>query len=308
MRRSRPVLSTCLLGLMLATTLLSIGTIWPMPADEHAFREVAAATTDRPRIEPVGRTRLPPRRGDEGVGIVRPLVDLSLLAAPTAAGASLVAERLTYAPGATLSGRRQTQVRVIFLESGTLEARIDGVAFLDRRGPAVSLLAPAPNRVEGVVDLHPGDVLAVPAEAAFATRNPGEIPAVSLQVSVQLPQPLTPMTDRTGDTSDSDDIHSELVVATIALPPGISAEVTVARIILPPGRSIVANRTRGPALFIVERGLLGATRDGREVERASGDAELVPSGEQLTISSTGDEPLASLLLTITPAESNLVPA
>jgi mannose-6-phosphate isomerase-like protein (cupin superfamily) len=146
-------------------------------------------------------------------------------------------------------------------------------------------------------------VLAVPAQAAFATRNPGEIPAVSLQVNVQLPQLLTPMTDRLGDASDSGDVHSERVAATIALPPGIPAAITLGRIILPPGGSIVVNRTGGPALVILERGLLGATRDGREVERASGDAELVPSGEWLTIRSTGDEPLASLLLTIAPAES-----
>src|SRR5687768_1257643 len=102
MRRSRPVLSTCLLGLLFPITLLSIGAIWPMPAAEQTLRDAAAVTTDRVRIEPVDSTRRPPRRGDEGSGIVRPLADLSLLAAPTSGGASLIAERLTYAPGATV--------------------------------------------------------------------------------------------------------------------------------------------------------------------------------------------------------------
>src|SRR5215217_4508870 len=231
------------------------------------------------------------------------LVDLPLLTAPTAAGASLVAERVTYTPGATISVRRHTEIQVVSLEAGILDARIDGSAFLDRRWPAGSLLASEPHRVEGIIHLHPGDLLVVPPEAAFSARNAGELPAVSLEVSVQLPLPLTPMTDRVATATDPGSVHREHLVAAIATDPGVAAVVAVARITVPPGESFLIDGTTGPVLVVVERGRLGVTQDGLDAEHAPGEAELVLPGEFVTLRTNGEVPLAVLLLTVTSPES-----
>jgi mannose-6-phosphate isomerase-like protein (cupin superfamily) len=235
--------------------------------------------------------------------VVHPLVDLSLLTAPTAAGASLVAERLTYTPGATFSVQRHTQIRVISLEAGALDARIDGVGFLDRRWPAGSLLARESDRVVGVVHLHPGDLLVVPAEAAFTVRNVDELPAVSLDVSVQRPSTLTPMTVQVSSATGSESVHREHLAGAIATDPGISAAVAVARITLLPGESFLTEEISG-SVFVVGRGLFSATRDGMDVDRAPGDAQLVSPRERATLRSSGKDPLAVLLVKVTPLESD----
>jgi mannose-6-phosphate isomerase-like protein (cupin superfamily) len=296
--------------------LLGIGQSVAIPAVEVVLgrgddEDSAAATTDLARIDQVAPFRLPPRRGDERVSrvrrddaMLRPLVDLRLLTTPTAAGASLGAERVTYSPGAAMSVRRHSQIRVVSLEAGSLEAQIDGIAFLDRRGPAGSLLAREPHRLEGVVHLHPGDLLVVPAEAAFTTRNAGELPAVSLEMSVQLPLPLTPMTDRVRAGTGSGRVHREQLATAIASDPGVSAAVTVERITLSPSTSAVIDETTGPMLVLIEQGPFGATSDAMEVERAPGDVRLVPPGERATLRSNGEDPLAVLLLTVTPAEAS----
>jgi hypothetical protein len=273
-----------------------------------AVGDPAAATTDPIRIEQVARSRLSAQRDDERGStvrrddvMVRPLVDLSLLTTPTAAGASLVAERLTYAPGATTSVRRHTQIRVISLEAGSLDARIDGIAFLDRHGPAGNLLAREPHRVDGVVHLYPEDLLVVPAETAFAARNPGEFPAVSLEVSVQLPLPLTPMTDRLRAATEARGVHSEHLTAANATEPGVSAVVTVARITLPPGESFGID---GTALVVAERVSFAAQQDNIEGEQIQRDVELFALGERATIRTNGEVPRAVLLLIVHPAEAS----
>jgi len=192
---------------------------------------------------------------------------------------------------------------VICLEAGALDARIDGVAFLDRRWPAGSLLTREPHRVEGLLHLYPGDLLAVPAEAVFTARNPGEGPAVALEVSLKLPVLLTPMTDWSSTGPSTGNVHAERLAASIAIAPGVSAVVSVGRVILPPQGSVAADTGAGPVLFIVERGRANATEAGLEVERGPGDVELVPRGALAAIHSAGERPLAVLRLTITPTES-----
>jgi mannose-6-phosphate isomerase-like protein (cupin superfamily) len=319
MRHAASLLPSCLLGLVMGIVLLVSGQGALMPPGEVALasesgEDSATTAAGGVKIEHAVPSRLPPRRGDEGMSrvrpddaIVRPLVDLPLLTAPTATGASLVAERLTYAAGATMSMRRRTQIRVVCLEAGILDARIDGSAFLDRRWPAGSLLTSEPHRVDGIVHLHPGDLLVVPPEAAFSARNAGELPAVSLEVSVQLPLPLTPMTDRVTTATGAGSVHREPLAAAIATDPGVSAVVAVARITVPPGESLVIDGTTGPVLVVVERGRLGVTQDGLDAEHAPGEAELVPPGEFATIHSTGEAPLAVLVLTATPAQSGPSP-
>jgi len=320
MRHAASQLPSCLLGLVTGIVLLISGQGVLIPPAEVALgtgssEDSATTPAGGVKIEHAALSRLPPRRGDERVSrvspddaIVRPLVDLSLRTALTAAGAALVAERLTYTPGATMSVRRHTEIRAVSLEAGVLDARIDGVAFLDRRWPGGSLLANEPHRVEGVVHLHPGDLLVVPAEAVFTAQNPGEFPAVSLEVSVQLPLPLTPMTDRVTTATGPGNVHREHLTSVIATDPGVSAAVAVARITLPPGESFVIDGTKGPVLVLVERGRIGGTREGLAAERAPGNAELVPQGERATIHSTGEAPLAVLVLTITPPESDVAAA
>ena len=315
MRRSASLLPSCLLALITGIVLLTVGRSPLIPAVEVArgsgIGEDSAAATGGPvSSDRVAPSRLPPRRGDEDVSrvrrddtVVHPLVDLPLLTAPTAAGASVVAERLTYAPRAMIFVRRHTQIRVVSLEAGSLDARIDGIAFLNRRWPVGSVLASEPDRVVGVVHLHPGDLLVVPAEAAFTAHNPGELPAVSLEVSVRLAVPLTPMSDRAGAVTGAGSVHREPLGAAIATDPGVSAAVAVARITLPPGESIVIGGTKGPVLVLVERGRFGATPDGMDVERASREAQLVRVGERTVLRSNGEDPLAALLLTVTRPES-----
>jgi mannose-6-phosphate isomerase-like protein (cupin superfamily) len=189
------------------------------------------------------------------------------------------------------------------MEAGSLDARIDGVAFIDRRSPAGSELAINPNRVEGVAHLHPGDLLVVPAEAAFTVRNVGELPAVSLDVSVRLPSTLTPMTVQVSSATGSESVHREHLAGAIATDPGISAAVAVARITLLPGESFLTEEISG-SVFVVGRGLFGATRDGMDTDRAPGDAQLVPPRERATLWSSGKDPLAVLLLKVTPLESD----
>jgi hypothetical protein len=313
MRRSVSLLPSCLLGLVASIALLSIGQSAPIPAVDVALEsgsgeDVAAATTDSVQIDQVAPSHLPSRHGDEGSSLVshnevviRPLVDLALLPAPTAAGASLVAERLTYAPGATVSVRRHTQIRMVSLEAGSLHARIDGVAFLDRRWPTGSPLASDPHRVEGIVHLHPGDVLVVPAEVAFTAHNPRELPAVSLEVSVRLAVPLTPMTDHPRAASESGEVHRDHLAAAIASEPGMSVALTVARIPLLPGESIVID---GPVLTVVERGDFGAPQDNFEVEQIPREVKLFPLGERAILRTNDEVPRAVLLLTVTPSEGD----
>ena len=320
MRHAASQLPSCLLGLVTGIVLLISGQgMLILPAEvalgTGSGEDSATTTTGGVKIEHAAPSRLPPRRGDERVSrvlpddaIVRPLVDLSLRTASPAAGAALVAERLTYTPGATISAWRHTEIRAVSLETGVLDARIDGGAFLDRRWPAGSLLANEPHRVEGVVHLHPGDLLVVPAEAVFTAHNPGEFPAVSLEVSVQLPLPLTPMTDRVTTATGPGSVHREHLAAAIATDPGVSAAVAVARITVPPGESFVIDGTKGPVFVLVERGRVGGTREGLAVERAPGDAELVPQGALATIHSTGKAPLVVVVLTITPPESDVAAA
>jgi mannose-6-phosphate isomerase-like protein (cupin superfamily) len=316
MRRSASLHPSCLLGLVTSIALLGIGQLAPIPAIEVALgsgsrEDLAAATTDTVRIDEMAPSRPPTRRGDEGASrgrrddaMVRPLAELSLFTAPTAAGASLLAERLTYAPGAANSKRRYTQVRVVSLEAGSLAAHIDGVAFLDRRWPAGSLLAREPHRVEGVVHLHPGDLLVVPAEAAFTARNLEELAAVSLEVSVQLPQPLTAMTDRVRTGTGSEGVHSEHLMSAIATEPGVSVAVAVASITQPPGESIVLDGTAGQVLVALERAILGTSRESFEIEDRPGDLALVGARERATVRSNGKDPLAILLITLTPLETD----
>jgi mannose-6-phosphate isomerase-like protein (cupin superfamily) len=299
----------------MSIALLGIGQLAPIPAIEVALgsgssEDLAATTTDAVRIDEVAPSRLPTRRGDERASRVRrgdamlsPLAELPLFTAPTAAGASLLAERLTYAPGAAMSKRRYTQVRVVSLEAGSLEAHIDGVAFLDRRWPAGSLLAREPHRVEGIVHLHPGDLLVVPAEAAFTARNLEELAAVSLEVSVQLPQPLTAMTDRVRTGTGPEEVHSERLMTAIATEPGVSVAVAVARITQPPGESIVLDGTAGPVLAALERAILGTPRESFEIEHRSGEVALVQAGDRATFRSNGEDPLAILLITLTPLQT-----
>jgi mannose-6-phosphate isomerase-like protein (cupin superfamily) len=318
MRCSFSLLATCLLGLVTGIVLLISGQGVLISAVEAALGtgsgEDSATTTGGVKIEHAALSRLPPHGGDERSiwvdpddAIVHPLVDLSLRTGSTTAGAALVAQRLTYTPGATMSARRHTEIRAVSLEAGFLDARIDGVAFLDRRWPAGSLLSRESHRVEGVVSLHPGDLLVVPAEAVFTAHNPGEFPAVSLEVSLQLPLLLTPMTDRVTAATGPGSVHREHLAAAIATDPGVAATVAVARVTVPPGESFVIDGTKGPVLVLVERGRVGGTREGLEVERASGDAELVPQGALATIRSTGEAPLAVLLLTVTPPKSGPSP-
>jgi mannose-6-phosphate isomerase-like protein (cupin superfamily) len=311
MRSTIPQRSIQLLGLVTSIALLGIGAIWPMPPagvvpgsrSSHGF----AAITDRAPIEPLAPAQSPRRDADPGRvspgdAKIRPLVDLFLLTAPTAAGASLVAERLTYAPGAALSVQRYTQVRVVSLTEGSLDASIDGVAFLDRRWPTGSLLVSEPQRVAGNIRLYPGDLLAIPAEVAFTTQNPGEVLAVSLDLSVRLPRLLTPMTDRIGAVRGTAEVRSERLGSTIAMAPGISMVISVGRVILPAGGSFMSDGTAGLAVFVVERGHCRCIREGQEVDRAPGDVELVPRRLLSTISNTSEAPLGGVLLTITPAE------
>lgn len=313
MRHPVPQRSILLLGLVTSIALLGIGAIWPMPPASVVLRSMSshgsAAITDRAPIEPLASSPQSPRRPDAdpstvspGDAKIRPLLDLFLPTAPTAAGASLVAERLTYAPGAALSVQRYTQVRVVSLTAGSLDARIDGVAFLDRRWPTGSLLGREPQRVAGNVRLHPGDLLAIPAEAAFTTQNRGEVLAVSLDLSVRLPRLLTPMTDRTGAVRGTGEVRSERLGSTIAMAPGISMVVSVGRVILPAGGRFMSDGTAGPAVFVVERGHCRCTRDGQKVDLAPGDVKLVPRGALSTISNNSEAPLGGVLLTITPAE------
>jgi hypothetical protein len=315
MRRSASLFQACLLGLVVSIALLGIGQSAPIPAVEVGLgsgsgEDVAAATMDRVWTEQEAPSRLPFRHGDKRSNLVRhddafvsPLVDLSLLTAPTAAGASLVAERLTYTPGATVSVRRHTQIRVVSLEAGSLDVRIDGVAFLDRQWPTGSLLAREPHRVKDTVHLHPGDLLVVPAEAAFTAHNSGELPAVSLEVSVRLAVPLTPMSERARAVTGAGGVHLEHLGAAIATDPGMPAAVAVARITLPPGESIVIAGTKGPAFVLVERGRFGATPDGMDVEQTPREVELFPPGERATIRTNDEVPRAVLLLTVNPAEA-----
>jgi hypothetical protein len=315
MRRSASLHPSCLLGLITSIALLGIGQLAPIPAIEVALgsgssEDLPAATTDAVRIDEVAPSRLPTRRGDEKASRVRrddamlsPLAELSLFTAPTAAGASLLAERLTYAPGAAMSMRQYTQVRVVSLEVGSLHAHIDGVAFLDRRWPAGSLLTREPQHVEGAVHLHLGDLLVIPAEAAFTARNLEELAAISLEVSVQLPRPLTPMTDRVMTGTGSEGVHSERLMTAIATEPGVSVAVAVARTTQPPGESVVLDGTTGPVLVALERAILGTPRESFEIEQSSGDVALVRAGERATVRSNGEDPLAFLLITLIPLET-----
>jgi hypothetical protein len=234
---------TCLLGLMTATAFVLAAQIVALPVSQatlgraRADGAVTAVAHGQPsvlrgehvgdQVAPLAQPGLSTRRDGTCAGqedrrdlMLRPLVTLSLPAPATGVGTSLVAERVTYGPRASVAVRRQTQVRVVSLEAGALDVRIDGAGFLDRRWPVGSHLAKEPNRVTGLIHLHPGDVLAVPADTAFVASNPRETPAVSVEVAAKLALPPTPMTDRAGTANESSDLHRERLMAAIVSPRG----------------------------------------------------------------------------------------
>jgi mannose-6-phosphate isomerase-like protein (cupin superfamily) len=241
------------------------------------------------------------RWAERDVAIFRRLAHLALPAHPAAGGATVAAERLTYPPGSSLTAPRHAGVRVVSLEAGALDVRIGGRAWLDRVPSAGDRGLWGPVPLEGVARLLPGDLLVVPADAAYAARNGGSVPAVSLDVTVQQSGLATPMTDQLGEAPGVDGVRRELLTSALATELGEASLVGVGRLILPRGGTIATHAAPGPELFVVERGSLGAARGGVEVERGPGAAELFRRGERARVRNARASPLAVVLLTITPA-------
>lgn len=252
----------------------------------------------------------------DGAVLLRPLTRTPL-ALPTAAGVSLQIERLTYAPRATTTARRNLQLRVVALEIGTLDVRIDGEAKLDR-APASEALGPREAvPVTGEVRLSPGDLLILPVAVAFRIINPGRAPAVSIEVAVALPQPLTPMTDRIGSPSTGGTVTAHLLASSLVPEPVEPVVVEIGRAILAPGTSFPAPATPGLNLFHVEAGIVdpeagdgiawtsggsGGAGDGAGApEFGAGKGILLQSDTFAALRNAGETPATLLVVTVRPA-------
>ena len=105
----------------------------------------------------------------DGAALLRPLARAPLDL--PAAGATLQVSRVTYAPGSVTAARRNTQLRVAFLEEGSLDVRIDGGALLDRAPVDGEIGGLEAVPTAGEVRLHAGDLLILPVAAAYRTSN-----------------------------------------------------------------------------------------------------------------------------------------
>lgn len=227
---------------------------------------------------------------------LRPLAVLAPPTAPGSADPAIVAERLRYAPGAAQPVRPHTEVRLITLETGTLDVQVDGPAFIARSQPFSGPLASQPTRVAGAVRLHPGDLLALSADAAYAIANHGEAPAVSVDLSLRLPQPLTPMTDARNRAG----IHRERLAASLASM-GDASTVMVGRLRVPPsGRAVAA--TAGAQLYVAERDPLAAGAATPGSGRGPADVVLLAPGDRARIGA-GQTALTVFYLIVVPANA-----
>ncbi len=233
-------------------------------------------------------------------GAVRPLLEMALPGAPMGGSTSLFAARLTYELGASVVVRRHTQMRLMAVEEGALDVRVDGDAALCSSTLYGGPLADDPLHVTGRITLYAGDLLIIPVDAAFSARNTGEVPAVALEIGLQFPQPLTPMTDGVGAASRPRNIHREPLTAAIVTEPGQPAVVTIDRTILPPSTSMGLGKGPGTTVFMVKPTVAGTDQDRLDIEPSMDVVRLVAPGEQPAILA-GKTSLAVLRLTVSPA-------
>ena len=232
----------------------------------------------------------------------RPALELALPSAPMGGSISLVAARLTYAPGAAMVVRRHTQMRLMVVEEGALEVRVDGEAARYSSTLYGGPLADEPLPVTGRSKLYAGDLLIIPVDAAFTARNTAEVPAVSLEISLQVPQPLTPMTDGVGAASGPSTIHREPLTAGIVTEPGQPAVVTIDRRILLPRTSLGVGKGPGTTVFLVKPLVAGTDQNRLAREHGKDVVRLVAPGEQPTMQTDAETPLVVMVLTVIPTD------
>ncbi len=246
------------------------------------------------------------------------------LATPLPASQAVALERLTYPAGWHREAEVASELRVIYVEAGSLTVSIDG------RSPGPALLAPvaaagAEGRPTAVAPgteavLSAGDFLALPPRTSHAVRNDGGTPTQALaQTGAGLAVPWDGALQARPDG---------LIVRPLAggrttpLPAG-PAGVALGRATLEPGAAFSTHALAGPALLAVEAGSVGlevdngvawvtrgSPRSSGDVEAgwlAAGDGALLRPGTAVAVRNVGDEPLVILVLAIAPATEAVAP-
>jgi hypothetical protein len=344
-RRSPVWLLVSALALATGLTLLALGSLLVEPPGPGPALPTVASTL------PDGR--LADRRPDDAPTdlsqpLLRAVVDL-----PAPSPLTLRLVRITFAPGAWLHAVVLPGPALFATEAGTLTLWADGRAGVGRVAAAAPLASAEP--VTPMVDLvvRSGGQVLLPAGTVFALRNMAPTPAVVLGMAVfpggdgstkpfgwalfrPPPSPTAdagaarwegPVQERPGaawslatapafEGWPADVTVQPLASAEVSLGPG-PATLAVGRWTLAPGAGI-SSPNDGPALLVVEAGLLGlqprdgaarplsssenaarnGTPTGTELLAAAGDAVVVQRGAGDAGRNAGEGPLVVLALTI----------
>jgi hypothetical protein len=237
----------------------------------------------------------------------------------------LALERITLQPGHAITGQA-LESRLLSLEAGSLELSLqtdspEAVFLTATDGTGNS------STVEAGTDLmlSSGDIVALPASAAYTLRSGRGGPATVAVASIYDPDAPSRTTPR------ADPAYSRLASAwpestTVQpLAGGLATEVAsgpttggVGRVTLAPGAALVGLTAPGPLLVGVDTGAVefamddgrlwmhdgktGARRGATAGTLATGDGALISANDAITFRNMGNSPAIITLVAIVPAE------
>ena len=240
------------------------------------------------------------------------------------AGSVFGAARVTYASDTGDQRKVLFGPLIVRLEQGILRAAVDGPVDVVRAGEITSAVF-APALPGDEVELHPGDILVVPALTWHTLRNDGAVPAETYAIAV-LPTTAVPWsptktspfmdgaTTVEWPASTSSGVTMEWVAGgkVPSLPAG-ELQVALARIHFPPGMGLALRPGQWAAIIVSESGSLQLATDGSESRRLSPGKGALVAGEGGgpgssprasdggTIASVDAEPVTVLVISVVPA-------
>jgi hypothetical protein len=250
------------------------------------------------------------RSGPDGVILTAPLLTARLGPLPPAVTGVALA-RLTFPPGAGVSGLLSAGPTLVLVEAGALEVQIASGGRVLRAGSDDGRTAAGIGAALTTV-LHPGDAAIVPLGVRHALHQQGTEPAVAVGATLvyvddgrdSRPRPeLRPFFPPNGAVRDSPppNLPSVLPLAdgVVADWPTGPVRVALGRTVLGPGGQLVP--TSGEAVAVaVEAGTLDVVGSEDQAERtvAVGGGMVEPAGAVREVRNPGGGLVVLLILTI----------
>jgi predicted ester cyclase/quercetin dioxygenase-like cupin family protein len=204
-----------------------------------------------------------------------------------------------------------TGQRLLVVEAGSLTVLVDAVP------PAGEGATPQESGSQR--SLAAGEDLLVPERVGATTRAEDGQATVFLVVTMTVPETISHLPAQSWAAARNAGMTQETLAGGMqaTLPSG-SARIAIGRATLAPGEELPTHQTAGPELVAVEGGRLGLTISGEPAWIRRGDSfaltgetaatltatdgALVPVGSLAAYRNDGEDPLALLLVTISPAE------